>query len=81
MDRVKGASSHAINRLLSRKGAVWQSEYFDRMVRGEDDLRATVDYVCANPVAAALCGSEDEYPWLWRSWIDDRAGHRAAASR
>jgi REP element-mobilizing transposase RayT len=72
MHRVKGAAAHSINRSLHRSGAVWQSEYFDRMLRGEDDLRTAVEYVCTNPVEAALCASDDEYPWLWRSWVDDQ---------
>src|SRR5688572_2793792 len=52
MNRVKGASAHSINRLLGRRGPVWQSEYFDRMIRDEADGRGALEYICANPVEA-----------------------------
>jgi putative transposase len=67
---IKGASAHSINRMLGRKGPVWQDESFDRVLRCGEAVRAKVEYVCANPIRKGLCRSEDEYPWLWREWID-----------
>ena len=65
---IKGASAHAINRLLGRKGAVWQAESFDHVVRRSEALDGKLDYICHNPVRRGLCDSPDQYPWLWRSW-------------
>jgi REP element-mobilizing transposase RayT len=67
---IKGASAHSINRMLGRKGAVWQEESFDRVLRCNEAVRAKVEYVCANPIRKGLCRSADEYPWLWREWIE-----------
>ena len=33
---VRGASAHRINRLLDRKGRLWQDEYFDRLLRQDE---------------------------------------------
>jgi len=68
MNSMKGASAHAVNRALGRKGAVWQQEWFDRLLRSDESIRNTADYICANPVRAGLAEHEDTYPWLWRSW-------------
>ena len=67
---IKGASAHSVNRLLRRRGHVWQDESFDHVLRRDESQRAKVDYVCANPIRRGLAKSEDEYPWLWREWIE-----------
>jgi REP element-mobilizing transposase RayT len=61
---IKGASSHNINKILRRKGRVWQEESFDRATRiGEFDYY--MNYVIMNPVRRKLVESPDEYQWLW----------------
>jgi putative DNA methylase len=50
MNRVKGASSHLINRAVGRHGRLWQDESFDRIVRASENLRKKCDYVISNPV-------------------------------
>jgi REP element-mobilizing transposase RayT len=70
---IKGASAHSINRMLGRKGSVWQDESFDRVLRCNEAVRSKVEYVCANPVRKGLCRSADEYPWLWREWVEGAA--------
>lgn len=70
MSGIKGASAHSVNRMLGRKGHVWQSESFDRMLRSDENARQVAEYVCQNPVRAGLVAGEDEYPWLWRRWVE-----------
>jgi REP element-mobilizing transposase RayT len=70
LNSIKGASSHAVNNALGRSGHVWQSESFDHVLRSDESLRATAEYICANPVRAGLVSTEDGYPWLWREWIE-----------
>ncbi len=53
--RIKGASSRQINKLLGRRGRLWQPEYFDRLIRNEDHLRRCIGYTLWNPVKAGLC--------------------------
>jgi REP element-mobilizing transposase RayT len=73
MSGIKGASAHTVNRALRRSGSLWQAESFDRLVRSDESLREKAEYICANPVRAGLVDTEDEYPWLWREWIEGAA--------
>ncbi len=70
MSGIKGASAHTVNRLLGRKGQVWEEESFDRLLRAEEKVREKAEYICANPVRANLVAQEDDWPWLWREWIE-----------
>lgn len=66
LQAIKGASAHRINRLLQRRGCVWESESFDRALRREESIDAKIDYVIGNPVGAGLVRSPLDYPWLRR---------------
>ncbi len=70
MNGIKGASAHSINRALGRRGTVWQSESFDRILRSDGNVRAAAEYICQNPVRAGLCDTEEGYSQLWREWIE-----------
>ena len=70
MQAVKGISAHAVNGALHRRGRVWQPEYFDRALRNNERIRAGAEYICANPVRASLVSVEDDWPWIWRSWVE-----------
>jgi len=70
MNGIKGASSHSINKALHRRGPVWQYESFDHVLRTDEKIAGKVNYICQNPVRQGLVNSEDEYPWLWREWVD-----------
>ena len=61
--RIKRYTSHVMRR------RVWQREWFDRILRSDEDVRAKCVYVCMNPFDAGICDSIDDYPWIWRSWL------------
>lgn len=42
MNRIKGASSHSVNKLLRRKEVLWEPESFDRIVRSSGDFEFRV---------------------------------------
>jgi len=67
---IKGASSHTINKLLGRRGRVWQAESFDHILRGDEELGKKCRYIAENPVRKNLVASPDGYPWLWRDWLE-----------
>ena len=46
---VKRFSSRKINEVTGKKGSIWQTEVFDRMVRNEENLDAVIRYICKNP--------------------------------
>ncbi len=49
MQSIKSYSSHQINLKLQKTGRVWMSEYFDRIVRSENDLQKYIEYIGNNP--------------------------------
>jgi REP element-mobilizing transposase RayT len=63
--RIKSASAHLVNKQLHRKGAVWQEESFDHVLRASEKLDATVEYISMNPVRRGLVENPEQYPWLW----------------
>jgi REP element-mobilizing transposase RayT len=51
------------NRLLNRTGGFWQIDYWDRFIRDERHLTATLDYIDLNPVKAGLVESPTAWQW------------------
>ena len=74
MSGIKGASAHSINKALNRKGRVWQSESFDHVLRSDEKIHSTVQYICENPVRKGLVAEVDDYPWLWQEWVEGAIG-------
>jgi hypothetical protein len=64
MKGIKGTAAYNINRLLGRKGQLWQDESFDRIMR-TSEFELKLNYIQANPVDAGLCNRPEEYRWLW----------------
>jgi len=62
---IKGSSARSINRLTGRSGPVWQDESFDHVLRGDESLRETVEYIRQNPVRSRLVEKPEDYQWLW----------------
>jgi REP element-mobilizing transposase RayT len=67
---IKGASAHSINKALRRRGHIWQDESFDHILRCTESARTKVEYICENPVRRRLVKKEEDYPWLWREWVE-----------
>lgn len=64
----KSYTATEINRALGRSGPLWQREYFDRFMRDGEQLAATIAYIEANPVAAKLVGTPEEWRWSSAHW-------------
>jgi len=65
MDAIKGASAHKINKILGRKGRVWQTESFDHVLRCSESLDQKIEYIRQNPVRRGLVSNWEDYPWIW----------------
>ena len=65
---IKGAAAHSVNRHLGRRGHVWQDESYDHIVRDDEGMYATAEYICENPVRKGLARVSSDYPWIWREW-------------
>ena len=59
----KSFTAHAANRLLDRQTTFWAREYFDRYMRDEQQLAATLAYIEGNPVSAGLCAGPADWPY------------------
>jgi len=66
----KSFSAHEINKILSRKGSVWEKESFDHLVRNERAFERFVAYTERNPVVAGLCESPELWPVSSARWRD-----------
>ena len=65
----KWFTSQRIQQDLGRKGPLWQSENFDRIIRDAEHFARTVRYIAKNPVKARL--REDEAT----VWFNDAIRH------
>lgn len=43
---------------------LWQSKYYDRILRGSDSPESVAWYIWLNPVRKGLCSAPTEYPFL-----------------
>jgi menaquinone-specific isochorismate synthase len=61
----KSYSSKKANRLLRRSGKLWQHEYYDHLIRSEQEFYRTVQYIMDNPKKAGL------RDWRWVGTVLD----------
>ena len=59
----KGRSSREANKLLGRRGAFWQEDYYDTLIRDDVQLKRAIRYTEQNPVKAFLAKTAREWPW------------------
>jgi REP element-mobilizing transposase RayT len=52
--RIKTYTAKMINQELKRTGKVWEDDYFDRIIRNEQDYYNVINYYLKNPVKARL---------------------------
>jgi REP element-mobilizing transposase RayT len=57
----KGFSSRMANRILNRSGVFWEREYYDHLIRDNEELERAVKYVKDNPARAGL----KNWKWVW----------------
>ena len=65
----KSFSAKQANRVLGARGAFWQTEYYDHLIRGEEEFERAVRYVAENPAKANL----KHWKWVWVRGRDARA--------
>jgi len=64
----KGGTAIEINRLLSRRGRLWQASFHDRAVRRERDLETLARYIIENPLRAGIVTRVGDYPFWSADW-------------
>jgi REP element-mobilizing transposase RayT len=58
----KSFTAKRANRILRKSGEFWQREYYDHLVRDEQDLQRIAHYVMENPARAGL----KDWKWVWQ---------------
>ena len=61
----KRYTANRINKLMDRRGSLWQQESYDRMIRDETELANTFEYIIQNPVKAGLVENWQDWPGTW----------------
>ena len=59
----KGFSARRINRVLGRRGKLWQDDYWDRYIRDEAHYRKVMRYIESNPVNSGLVKTPEQWPF------------------
>jgi len=60
---VKSYTAHEINRIRGVEGSLWQTEYYDRIVRDEDEFLEKWKYIAENSTRAGIASRPEEYPF------------------
>jgi putative transposase len=69
----KAYTANWINKQFGTSGAVWQPDYFDRVMRSEEHFHRTVAYIEYNPVKAGLVRRAQDWPYGSASARAERA--------
>lgn len=62
----KSYTAKKSDEILGRSGAFWQREYYDRLIRDEDEFERAIRYVVSNPARAGL----KNWKWVWCAGAD-----------
>jgi REP element-mobilizing transposase RayT len=63
LENLKWYTALKANGVLGRRGAFWQHESYDHVIRDGEELERTIWYVLQNPVKAGLVEAWDRWPW------------------
>ncbi len=75
---IKSYSANEINKIEELPGSkVWQTEYYDRIVRDADELSAILTYIYLNPYRAGIVSGVD-YPYSYVAESLNKAGWKPA---
>jgi len=58
----KSYSAHEANKIMDRKGSFWSEEYYDHLIRDENEFFRTIKYIMENPAEAGLV----DWPWVFQ---------------
>ncbi len=62
---LKGRTARYGNQVLKRRGAFWQHESYDHVIRDDEELKRVAAYIVNNPVKAGLVRRWDAWPWTY----------------
>lgn len=66
MESIKKHTSIEINKVIGRKGHLWQKESFDTTIRDNEHLYNSINYTLNNPVSARFVNDWRQWPGCWK---------------
>ncbi len=78
MRRLNGRYAQCYNHRHERVGHVWGGRYSSYVIASEEHLAEALAYIAANPIAAGLSRTVDEWPWTWFASASSREGSAGA---
>ncbi|AXM95970.1 REP-associated tyrosine transposase [Pseudomonas plecoglossicida] len=69
MQRFKCQSSNALRKTGMKRMKVWQTGFYDRALRRDEDVFKVARYIIANPVRAGLAAKAGDYPHWDAVWL------------
>jgi len=63
MHSLKSFTANKANKILQQKGAFWQEESFDRVIRDRVEFEYRINYVLNNPVKAGIVSHWSDYTY------------------
>ncbi len=63
----KSYTSNRMQRGFGRIGAVWQKEYFDRVIRDDEEFSNQIAYILGNP--GKRWPDIEGYQWVWADGV------------
>lgn len=61
--RLNGLYARTFNRRHGRRGALWQSRFYDVIGESDRQVREAVRYLALNPTRANVCALPEDWPW------------------
>ena len=68
MYSLKSFTAKQINKVMHRTGRLWQSEYFDRIIRSEEHYKHVLKYIVSNNKELARV-IDDSIPYCFEATV------------
>jgi putative transposase len=72
--RVKILAQRQISKARGSCEGIWQSRFYDHILRTRREFDETIDYMHQNPVRKKLVEVATDWPWSSAGWYADRTG-------
>ncbi len=72
MKGIKGVTARKLNEKRGTKGHVWQDEYYDRIMRDNDEFVEKLQYMLHNPLKYGLIDDPLQYDGWYMKEVADR---------
>jgi len=72
--RVKIAAYQRISKATNLRGGIWQSRFYDHILRTRREFDQTLEYIHRNPVRRGLVETPREWPWSSAAWYLNGSG-------